>query len=222
MWGVRLTGPCRVETKGRRNQRDNCVALDAGQSPGHRRGTYSVARAFRGTNSTHPVPRFNCQMGSRTTRNRTSWWKSVRPGTSGSSTFAAAAVDPSAPYPACMSDGFMHTADMRYALGTSVGERGQITIERDIRERLGIKPRDIAIQRVEEGRLVVEFVRPHEPHSRSLVGILGPSSFQPVRSTDIDGAVSEGIAEEWRSYLEREADEGPKRAARRNRPRGSS
>lgn len=101
---------------------------------------------------------------------------------------------------------------MRYALGTSVGERGQITIERDIRKRLGVRPKDIAIQRVEEGRLVVEFVRPHEPHTRSLVGILGPSSPHPGTSADIDEAVGRSIAEEWRSYLEREVDERPIRA----------
>ena len=38
---------------------------------------------------------------------------------------------------------------MKYAFGTSVGERGQVTIERAIRERLDIRPRDIAVQRVE-------------------------------------------------------------------------
>lgn len=90
---------------------------------------------------------------------------------------------------------------MRYAFGTSVGERGQITIERAIRERLGIRPKDIAVQRVEDGRLVVEFIRPHEPHMRSLAGILGPSSTAPREPVDIDDAVGRGIAEEWRDYL---------------------
>jgi bifunctional DNA-binding transcriptional regulator/antitoxin component of YhaV-PrlF toxin-antitoxin module len=93
---------------------------------------------------------------------------------------------------------------MRYAFGTSVGERGQITIERAIRERLGIRPKDVAVQRVEDGRLVVEFVRPHEPHMRSLAGILGPSPKQPLEPLDVDDAIGRGIAEEWREYLSME------------------
>jgi bifunctional DNA-binding transcriptional regulator/antitoxin component of YhaV-PrlF toxin-antitoxin module len=97
---------------------------------------------------------------------------------------------------------------MRYALGTSVGERGQITIEREIREQLGIKPKDLAVQRVQDGRLVVEFVRPPEPHMRSLAGILGPSPAQPREPLDIDDAVARGVAEEWRRTLEGESVEG--------------
>ena len=69
---------------------------------------------------------------------------------------------------------------MRTSIGTSVGERGQITIEKEIRERLGVRPKDIAIQNVEEGRLVVTFVKPYEPHMRSVAGILGP----PLRLPD--------------------------------------
>jgi bifunctional DNA-binding transcriptional regulator/antitoxin component of YhaV-PrlF toxin-antitoxin module len=93
---------------------------------------------------------------------------------------------------------------MKYAFGTSVGERGQITIERAIRERLGIRPKDIAVQRVEDGRLVVEFIRPHEPHMRSLAGILGPSPRRSHEPLGIDDTVGRGIAEEWRDYLTRE------------------
>ncbi|MBF8290930.1 MAG: hypothetical protein HW391_1898 [Chloroflexi bacterium] len=106
---------------------------------------------------------------------------------------------------------------MRYALGTSVGERGQITIEREIREKLGIRPKDLAVQRVENGTLVVEFVRPYEPHMRSLAGILGPSPRHPREPLDIDEAVAAGIAEEWRQYVADEvpADEG----AESRRPR---
>lgn len=112
----------------------------------------------------------------------------------------------------------IHTPDMRYALGTSVGERGQITIEREIRKQLGIKPKDLAVQRVQDGRLVVEFVRPPEPHMRSLAGILGPSPRQPREPLDVDGAVAQGVAEEWRQSVAREvADDGvaPQRPRRR-------
>ena len=55
-------------------------------------------------------------------------------------------------------------------MASRVGERGQITIEKQIREELGVHPGDQAIQRVEEGRVVVEFVP--GPHRRSLAGVL--------------------------------------------------
>jgi AbrB family looped-hinge helix DNA binding protein len=55
-------------------------------------------------------------------------------------------------------------------LASKVGERGQVTIEKQIREELGIYAGDQAIQRVEDGRLVVEFVP--AAHRRSLAGVL--------------------------------------------------
>lgn len=51
-----------------------------------------------------------------------------------------------------------------------VGERGQVTIEKRIREELGVYAGDHAVQRVEDGRLIVEFIP--APHHRSLAGVL--------------------------------------------------
>ena len=51
-----------------------------------------------------------------------------------------------------------------------VGERGQITVEKAIREELAVYAGDQAVQWVEDGRLVVEFVP--APHERSLAGAL--------------------------------------------------
>jgi AbrB family looped-hinge helix DNA binding protein len=51
-----------------------------------------------------------------------------------------------------------------------VGERGQITIEKSIREELGIYAGDEAVQRVEDGRIVIEVVPGR--HRRSLAGSL--------------------------------------------------
>ena len=51
-----------------------------------------------------------------------------------------------------------------------VGERGQITIEKTIREELGIYAGDEAVQRVEDGRIVIEVVPGR--HRRSLAGSL--------------------------------------------------
>jgi AbrB family looped-hinge helix DNA binding protein len=53
-------------------------------------------------------------------------------------------------------------------MGSRVGERGQITIEKAIREELGIYAGDEAVQRVEDGRIVIEMVPGR--HSRSLAG----------------------------------------------------
>jgi AbrB family looped-hinge helix DNA binding protein len=55
-------------------------------------------------------------------------------------------------------------------MASRVGERGQITIERAIREELGIYAGDEAVQRVEGGRLIVEIVPGR--HRRSLAGAL--------------------------------------------------
>jgi AbrB family looped-hinge helix DNA binding protein len=51
-----------------------------------------------------------------------------------------------------------------------VGERGQITIDKAIREELGIYAGDDAVQRVEDGRIVIEVVPGR--HRRSLAGSL--------------------------------------------------
>jgi AbrB family looped-hinge helix DNA binding protein len=56
-------------------------------------------------------------------------------------------------------------------LASRVGERGQITIEKSIREDLGVYAGDQAIQHVEDGRVVIEFVP--AAHRRSLAGSLG-------------------------------------------------
>jgi len=51
-----------------------------------------------------------------------------------------------------------------------VGERGQITIEKAIREQLVICAGDETVQRVEDGRIVIEIVPGR--HGRSLAGVL--------------------------------------------------
>jgi AbrB family looped-hinge helix DNA binding protein len=53
---------------------------------------------------------------------------------------------------------------------SKVGERGQITIEKAIREELGVYAGDQAVQWVEDGHVVVTFVP--APHRRSAFGIL--------------------------------------------------
>lgn len=63
-----------------------------------------------------------------------------------------------------------------------VGERFQITIDKKVREHLGIKPGDRAVEWVEEGRLIVYFMP--RPHNESLRGILKNPDLPP-RHVDI-------------------------------------
>jgi AbrB family looped-hinge helix DNA binding protein len=55
-------------------------------------------------------------------------------------------------------------------VSSRVGERGQITIAKEIREELGVYAGDEAFQRVEDGRIVIEIVPGR--HRRSLAGSL--------------------------------------------------
>lgn len=55
-------------------------------------------------------------------------------------------------------------------MASRVGQRGQITIEKALREELAVYAGDQAVQWVEDGRLVVAFVP--APHRRSLLGAL--------------------------------------------------
>jgi len=61
-------------------------------------------------------------------------------------------------------------APMIHIMSSRVGERGQITLEKSIREELGIYAGDEAVQRVEGGRIVIEVVPGR--HRRSLAGSL--------------------------------------------------
>ncbi|MEP7378022.1 MAG: AbrB/MazE/SpoVT family DNA-binding domain-containing protein [Chloroflexota bacterium] len=63
-----------------------------------------------------------------------------------------------------------------------VGERGQITIDKRIREELGVYAGDRAVQHVEDGRVIVEFVP--APHRRSLAGVLASKVTRQPQSED--------------------------------------
>ncbi len=55
-------------------------------------------------------------------------------------------------------------------MGSRVGERGQITIAKSIREELGIYAGDETIQHVEDGRIMIDVVPGR--HRRALAGSL--------------------------------------------------
>lgn len=59
-----------------------------------------------------------------------------------------------------------------------VGERFQITIDKEVREQLGVKPGDRAVERVEDGRMVVEFAP--ALHRESMLGIFRRPERHPI------------------------------------------
>ena len=59
---------------------------------------------------------------------------------------------------------------MIHIMASRVGERGQITLEKAIREELGIYAGDEAVQRIEDGRILIEVIPGR--HRRSLAGTL--------------------------------------------------
>lgn len=59
-----------------------------------------------------------------------------------------------------------------------VGERFQITIDKNVRKQLGIQPGDLAIERVQDGRMVVTFMP--KPHRESQLGIIRKLTGKPI------------------------------------------
>jgi AbrB family looped-hinge helix DNA binding protein len=73
-----------------------------------------------------------------------------------------------------------------------VGERYQITIDKALRRELGIRPGDLAVERIVDGRLVVDFVP--KPQRESLFGIFR----QPDPGPDTDWQALRDDAWTWR------------------------
>lgn len=71
-----------------------------------------------------------------------------------------------------------------------VGERFQITIDKQVREQLGIQPGDQAVEWVESGKLVVGFLP--RPHNESMLGILKKLSDKPIEPIT-----------DWEAYFDR-------------------
>lgn len=87
-----------------------------------------------------------------------------------------------------------------HTMATRVGAKGQIVIEKEVRDELGIEPGWEALQLVVDGHLEVHFIPPR--HNRSLAGILAP--YTDVRIPDED-AFHE--ATEWARGAEAEERE---------------
>ncbi|GMU39554.1 MAG: hypothetical protein AMXMBFR23_04200 [Chloroflexota bacterium] len=83
-----------------------------------------------------------------------------------------------------------------------MGPKGQIVISKEIRDRLGIGPGWLAIERVVDDHVEIHFVPPK--HNRSLFGILRPSSdvsyahlSEEEYNEMLDRSIERAIAEEW-------------------------
>lgn len=59
-----------------------------------------------------------------------------------------------------------------------VGSKGQVVINKEIRQKLGIEPGWLALQRIVDDHVEIYFLPPE--HNRSLMGILAPHVKIPI------------------------------------------
>ncbi len=84
-----------------------------------------------------------------------------------------------------------------------VGPKGQVVIEKEIRDRLGVQPGWLALQVPGDNHVKIYFIPPE--HNRSLRGAAKPFiRRQAPPDEDRDDAIAEGIAEEYRQSLQAE------------------
>lgn len=76
---------------------------------------------------------------------------------------------------------------------TTVGTKGQVVIEKKIRERLGVEPGSLAVQRLVDDHVEIYFVPP--THRRSLRGILASHVRRHVSPEEWNAAREEAWAQ---------------------------
>ena len=80
-------------------------------------------------------------------------------------------------------------------MANMIGQRGQVVIDKLLRDQLGIGPGWQALQEVEEGRLVMRFVPPL--HSDSLAGVCSRYGRPELTPEEREQLEDEGIAASW-------------------------
>jgi bifunctional DNA-binding transcriptional regulator/antitoxin component of YhaV-PrlF toxin-antitoxin module len=91
-----------------------------------------------------------------------------------------------------------------------VGDRYQITIDKRLRDQIGVSPGDLAIEAIEDGRLVVSFVP--RPHRESLLGLLRQPGSAPIGDW---GAVMEEARRARSAEIMESLEDGTARGRRR-------
>src|SRR5436309_1161754 len=81
-------------------------------------------------------------------------------------------------------------------MSTLVGSKGQVTISKNIRDTLGVKPGWRAIQRIDGNEVVLQFVPPK--HSESLKGILSHATKVRIPTNE---AMEEAIEKAWEDAM---------------------
>lgn len=77
-------------------------------------------------------------------------------------------------------------------MSTLVGSKGQVTIQKEIRDSLGVEPGWRAIQTLEGNRVVIQFRPPK--HRRSLYGVLAGKA---ERTFPDEETLDAAIADSW-------------------------
>jgi bifunctional DNA-binding transcriptional regulator/antitoxin component of YhaV-PrlF toxin-antitoxin module len=85
-------------------------------------------------------------------------------------------------------------------MGNKVGPKGQVVIEKELQDRLGVQPGWKAIQFLVEDHIEIHFLPPE--HHRSLRGAAKPyirDTPPPAEDWDreVEGAVAKEYAEKW-------------------------
>jgi AbrB family looped-hinge helix DNA binding protein len=81
-------------------------------------------------------------------------------------------------------------------MANTVGEKGQLVIEKPIREALGVQPGSIAVQILRDDHVEIRFYPPE--HSRSLKGVLADK----IKKTPETRDWREIQEEAWRAAAE--------------------
>lgn len=84
-------------------------------------------------------------------------------------------------------------------MATTVGTKGQVVIEKRIRDKLGIQPGWMALQMLVDDHVEIRFLPPE--HNESLRGILAP--YTDV-SFPTEEALREAIERAWELHAEEE------------------
>ncbi|RIK07990.1 MAG: AbrB family transcriptional regulator [Acidobacteria bacterium] len=104
-----------------------------------------------------------------------------------------------------------------YDMASKVGTKGQIVIEKQIRDRLGIEEGSLAIQTIIDDRVEIRFFPPE--HNESLRGVLRQYAKAALTDEELAEAVDSSWAEASAEKMARldEAEQDKKRPKSRKR-----